>query len=719
MSSREEILDIDEWETQLVEEEVETPSGGNKKRRKPLSKRADCWEHFTKFTDNKGQLKGKCNYCSREFYCDPKKNGTSSLNAHMGKCTKFPSSVENTQTQLNLSRGLDGGALSTWKFDNELARKAVALMIIMDEKSFKSVEREGFRYLMGVVQPKFHLPSRKMVAKDVLVLYRSEKSKLKSVIKGTCQRVCLTTDTWTSNQRINYMCVTTHYVDYDWKVNKKIISFAQITSHKGEAISQTLDKVCRDWGIDKLLTVTVDNASSNDVALVNLKKKVANWENCITKGEHLHLRCVAHFLNLIVNEGLKDIDDCVGKVRNAVRYVRLSPSRLNLFKECVKEEKIDCKTMLCLDVPTRWNSTYLMLDVATKYEKAFERFDEQDPMFKIDLEIKKTVEEVGEDGTKHKVMRIFDGRPTSDDWANARRFAILLHYFYDLTLKISGSQYVTSNTLLQEVSVVYFLLQEWCRSDDFEVYQMGMRMKTKFDKYWGEPKKMNKLMIITAILDPKRKLAFVQFHLRQMYGEEGLVFYNEVKNVFFSLYNDYKVKMEGQSGVSNETTPMVNQSPNLGDLSDPLKRTMQLLNEFVDECNSSSGCSIGENRSEIDKYISESNEEYVKDLHFDILNWWKRNAHRYPILAQMARDVLAIPVSTVASECAFSTGGRVLDPFRSSLSPKKVEALVCAQDWLRRSLEPVDDEEELEDLDKFDEGNIFILHITFYLVYKA
>ena len=177
--------------------------------------------------------------------------------------------------------------------------------------------------------------------------------------------------------------------------------------------------------------------------------------------------------------------------------------------------------------------------------------------------------------------------------------------------------------------------------------------------------------------------------------------------------------MEGQSGVSNETTPMVNQSPNLGDLSDPLKRTMQLLNEFVDECNSSSGCSIGENRSEIDKYISESNEEYVKDLHFDILNWWKRNAHRYPILAQMARDVLAILVSTVASECAFSIGGRVLDPFRSLLSPKKVEALVCAQDWLRRSLEPVDDDEELEDLDKFDEGNIFVLHIIFYLVYKA
>ena len=85
MSSREEILDIDEWETQLVEEEVETPSGGNKKRRKPLSKRADCWEHFTKFTDNKGQLKGKCNYCSREFYCDLKKKWDFIIKCTYGK----------------------------------------------------------------------------------------------------------------------------------------------------------------------------------------------------------------------------------------------------------------------------------------------------------------------------------------------------------------------------------------------------------------------------------------------------------------------------------------------------------------------------------------------------------------------------------------------------------------------------------------------------------
>ena len=96
--------------------------------------------------------------------------------------------------------------------------------------------------------------------------------------------------------------------------------------------------------------------------------------------------------------------------------------------------------------------------------------------------------------------------------------------------------------------------------------------------------------------------------------------------------------------------------------------------------------------------------ESASNPQFDILTWWKLNGPRYPILSQIAKDVLAIPVSTVASESAFSTGGRILDPFRSSLTHKTVESLICTQNWLRstllgeRTIQPSQEEAEFYEL---------------------
>ncbi|KZT76866.1 hypothetical protein F511_46109 [Dorcoceras hygrometricum] len=85
--------------------------------------------------------------------------------------------------------------------------------------------------------------------------------------------------------------------------------------------------------------------------------------------------------------------------------------------------------------------------------------------------------------------------------------------------------------------------------------------------------------------------------------------------------------------------------------------------------------------NEVDKYLSDP---FVKwSSSFDVLEWWKGNTTTFPVFSNIAKDIFAIPLSTVASENAFSLGRRVVDPFRASLHPKMVEALVCTSDWLR------------------------------------
>ncbi|VFQ80100.1 unnamed protein product [Cuscuta campestris] len=70
------------------------------------------------------------------------------------------------------------------------------------------------------------------------------------------------------------------------------------------------------------------------------------------------------------------------------------------------------------------------------------------------------------------------------------------------------------------------------------------------------------------------------------------------------------------------------------------------------------------------------------DVDFDVLGWWKRNEHMFPCLGMLARQVLSVPVSTVAVEREFSAGGNILTDYRSCLNAESLETLVCNQDWL-------------------------------------
>ncbi|XP_074301063.1 zinc finger BED domain-containing protein RICESLEEPER 2-like [Silene latifolia] len=229
---------------------------------------------------------------------------------------------------------------------------------------------------------------------------------------------------------------------------------------------------------------------------------------------------------------------------------------------------------------------------------------------------------------------------------------------------------------------------------------MAKDMKDKYIKYWGNIDKMNMLIYMGVILDPNFKFLGLQLALHGMYEKDDAeVLARKIKQFAYDFFAEYR-RIYAPVTPQSEDPDMSTSIPTSGGGSLAL---MKSISEQVKIKMRGFGgdSSTGFVRTELDRYLDEQKGE---DEPSNILDWWKLNEPRFPVLARIARDVLAMPISTVALESSFSAGGRTLDRFRSSLTPKTVQGLICAKDWIRAEIRKsnVDVEESLEDLEKLE-----------------
>lgn len=201
-------------------------------------------------------------------------------------------------------------------------------------------------------------------------------------------------------------------------------------------------------------------------------------------------------------------------------------------------------------------------------------------------------------------------------------------------------------------------------------------MKEKFEKYWTD---VHGLMEVATVLDPRYKLKFMKAFYSTIYGENSPLTESEVARVRQLLYDlvmEYQGCMEGMATTDGVGTAGKSAVQNEGD-----DLVFGLFDKFLSEEPEESSSYV---RTELDLYLEESTLPRTQEL--DIIHQWEYAGVKYPTLRKIARDIMAIPVTTVASESVFSTGGRIISPHRSRLAPKTAEGLMCMQAWSRADL---------------------------------
>uniref|UniRef100_A0A5B6YZU5 BED-type domain-containing protein n=2 Tax=Davidia involucrata TaxID=16924 RepID=A0A5B6YZU5_DAVIN len=612
------------------------------KKRKLTS---DVWNDFKKIKTD-GQDYAVCNICNLKLKATSE-NGTKTLYEHLGRCKK-QRSMDARQQHFQANQRRNDGQVEyrTLVFDQEASCHELASMIILHDYPLSIVNHIGFQRFLSSLQPMFKMVSQKTIKSNILKIYDSEKGKTSELLEKLESRVAITFEIWTSNQtKKGFMAVTAHFIDEAWILQSRILRFVYVPApHNEEVLSNFLIDCLFDLNIDrKLSAITMDYCTTNDAIIDCLLDKL-DTNSLLLEGRVLHMRCCAHFLNLIVKDGLEVIGDGIERIRDSILFWTATPDRIENFEEAVQQLKISYTKKLCLDCKTRWESTYDMLQTAIMYKDVF-------------LQLK-----------QHE--RLYTRLPTEKDWDLATEICGRLKLFYNLTELYPRTLYPTANCYFPKVCEIRLALSQWLQSPIEIIRMMASKMMEKYEKYWDV---CHVVMGIAVVLDPQYKMKLVEYYFSIIYGDGARAEIEKVRQHCYDVLHEYQSKLRlnetSNCGASSSSSSCYSGATN--------SKEHDLFSKFDLFVKMSSSNIV---KSELDYYLEEN--VLPRTLDFDVLGWWKTNGVKFPTLQRIARDIFAIPVSSVASKSTFSNGGRLVSPHRSRLQPVTLEALMCAQSWL-------------------------------------
>ncbi|THG95518.1 hypothetical protein EW026_g6148 [Hermanssonia centrifuga] len=190
-------------------------------------------------------------------------------------------------------------------------------LIVSDDQAFRLVEKAAFRRLLQYQRPQTkdtEIPHHTFVREEIMRKASDVEARLREVFKDIPGQISVTFDAWTSKAYDPYLSVTAHYIDSppgkpdEWELKAKVIGFTEIEgNHSGANTAAVVLHVVDRYGLrGKLGWLTSDNASTNDKAMRVLQwvlnRKGRRWLAKQRQG-----RCMEHIMHL----GAKAVIDAI------------------------------------------------------------------------------------------------------------------------------------------------------------------------------------------------------------------------------------------------------------------------------------------------------------------------------------------------------------------------------------------------------------------------
>lgn len=486
-------------------------------------------------------------------------------------------------------------------------------MICKDNQPFSIVENEGFKNLMKAVAPQYKVPSRTSLRRWLDAKYEAISETFKTKL-SSIENITLTTDIWSDTLNMkSFLGVTAHFgVETElFSVTLGVYELDQ--RHTSQYIAEMLLATCQDWGLDKehLTAVVTDNAA-------NMVKAVE-----LAFGKSKHISCFAHTLNLVA-EGTMACDkwqSIVKKIKTIVTWFKQSCIASDELRKATSAE-----TKLVQSVPTRWNSTYYMVQRL--------------------LELRTVVNDILFRHTNAPSML------SGSEISVASQVLHILRPLEAVTKEISGDKYCTSSKIIPLVRCMRSNITSAVTEESVakEVQKLALQ---EINKRMGAIESVTPLAI-SNILDPR----FKKMHFNDALACENAI--GKIKELMQLQLNSNE-DMESDSDKSDKG----------GETSFSLWTDHHKLVHRNWKTNKS------------EESVSDELSIYLRTpvgrLNENPLEIWRDYRIQFPKLYKIAFKYLTIVGTSVPSERLFSHAAQVMNQQRNRLKGKRLNKILFLQ----------------------------------------